>query len=198
MARRIRTAHRRRQIAEAAVRLTAKHGLGGVRVARIADEIGITDAALYRHFRSKEDILIAAYDLLAERVFRWLETLPGANPTQRLEHLGKTHENLFSLDIDGFNMPMFQFNVWIPRDRLRAHVDCTHLAMMEALARLVEEGKAEGCFRPEADVDVVVSELYAWIWWEDLSHLRGISSEIIAKGSREMFGRILSELRIAD
>jgi TetR/AcrR family transcriptional regulator, fatty acid metabolism regulator protein len=195
-AKRARSADRQRQVAEVTLRLIARHGLPGVRLAEIAGEIGVTDAALYKHFASKEDILIAAYDLLVDRTLEWISTRPGATPLERLESIGETHASTFSRDVDGFNVPMSQFNVWIPQDRIRGHVDQMHRAIMDAFVRLLEEGKSEGCFRADVDSEVIVSELYAWIWWEDLSHLRGLDPASIAKGSAEMFNRILADVAV--
>ena len=193
-AKRARSVDRRRQVAEVTLGLIAKHGLPGVRLAELADEIGVTDAALYKHFASKEDILIAAYDLLVDRTLQWIAARPGVTAIERLQSIGETHASAFSRDVDGFNVPMSQFNVWIPQDRLRSHVDQMHRAIMDAFVRLLEEGKSEGCVRHDVDSEVIVSELYAWIWWEDLSHLRGLDPASIAKGSSEMFNRILADV----
>lgn len=196
--RRERTADRQVQIAETTLRLVAKHGLPGASLARIAGELGITDAALYKHFASKDEMLMAAFDLLADRVFTWIQSSPGDTVIERLQAMGKSHAQLFSQDIDGFNVPMFQFNVWIPKDRLRQHVDETHRGIQDALARMIEEGKTQGCIRKDIDTEVFVSEIYAWIWWEDLSYLRNLDPTSIAKGSEEMFGRILSDIRATE
>lgn len=61
---------RREQIAQVAARAFCRFGYGSASMREIAAEIGITPAALYHHFRNKEEILfevIAAYtdDLLA-------------------------------------------------------------------------------------------------------------------------------------
>jgi TetR/AcrR family transcriptional regulator len=192
---RLRGAERRQEIAEATLRLIAELGLPGVSMSRIAAEIGVTDAALYKHYAAKEDILIAAYDILAERVFAWINAGVGSSSLDRLEEMGRCHAALFSEDLEGFNIPMSQFNVWIPQDRLRAHVNESHRDIIRALVQLIEEGKADGSMRPDGDAEVIVSELYAWIWWDDLSHLRGIDRASIAKGSREMFSRILADIR---
>jgi AcrR family transcriptional regulator len=191
---RTRSTNRQVQIAQTTLRLIANHGLSGVSLARIACLIGVTDAALYKHYASKDDILIAAYDLLAERVFRWIHGAPGQTTVDRLRALGESHASLFSQDINGFNVPMSQFNVWIPKDRVRQHVDKTHRMIMDSFVRMIEEGKAEGCIRDDTDAEVVVSEIYAWIWWEDLSYLRGLDPKSIAKGSGEMFNRMLSDI----
>ena len=51
---------RRREIAEAALRIMATHGFHGTSVARIAKAVGISNSALYQHFRNREDVLVAA------------------------------------------------------------------------------------------------------------------------------------------
>jgi AcrR family transcriptional regulator len=48
---------RRRQIVSAARKLIVKYGSEHVTVRRIAKEIGVSEGAIYRHFRSKREIL---------------------------------------------------------------------------------------------------------------------------------------------
>ncbi|MBI2853499.1 MAG: TetR/AcrR family transcriptional regulator [Chloroflexi bacterium] len=53
---------RQSQIVDAAMALIVKLGSEHVTVKRIAGEVGITEAAVYRHFRSKSDILSLLID----------------------------------------------------------------------------------------------------------------------------------------
>jgi AcrR family transcriptional regulator len=55
---------RRTQIADAARTVAVKYGSEHVTVRRIAKEIGVSEGALYRHFKSKHDIL----SLMVERI----------------------------------------------------------------------------------------------------------------------------------
>ena len=48
---------RREQIVNAARKLVIKCGSENVTVRRIAQEVGVSEAAIYRHFKSKRDIL---------------------------------------------------------------------------------------------------------------------------------------------
>jgi AcrR family transcriptional regulator len=48
---------RQQQIISAARRLIAKHGSEHVTVRRMAKEIGVTEGSIYRHFKSKRDVL---------------------------------------------------------------------------------------------------------------------------------------------
>jgi AcrR family transcriptional regulator len=53
---------RQKQIVSAARRLIVKYGSEHVTVRRMAKEIGVTEGAIYRHFRSKSDVLAFLID----------------------------------------------------------------------------------------------------------------------------------------
>jgi AcrR family transcriptional regulator len=185
---------RKAQIVEATLRLIAEHGLAGASMSRIAEEVGISNAALYRHFESRDDIVIAAHDSLIERVFAWLNSSQAPDALDRLRELGRTHADIFSRDIKGFNAPMFQFISWLPRDRVRDHVVGRRVEMLRWYAGLVEEGKEQGSIRRDIETDLIVAELFAWIWWEDLSYLEGLDTEVTLSASADMFDRLLARI----
>ena len=187
---------RKTQIIEATLRLVAKYGLVGASMSRIADEVGISNAALYRHFDSREDILIAAHDALIGRVLQWLNSLQATNVADRLRELGASHASIFSRDIEGFNAPMFQFISWIPKDRVREHVVRRRVEMLQWYADLIDEGKSQGTIRPDIETDLIVSELFAWIWWEDLSYLEGLDTRLTLEGSADMFAQLLAKISV--
>ena len=58
----------------------------------------------------------------------------------------------------------------------------------------MEEGKTQGSIRTDIETDLIVSELFAWIWWEDLSYLEGLDTEMTLKGSANMFARLLARI----
>lgn len=60
---RLPTLERRRQIAEAALRILATRGASRLTAAGLAEEVGLTDGAIFRHFRNKEEIVAAAIEL---------------------------------------------------------------------------------------------------------------------------------------
>jgi AcrR family transcriptional regulator len=57
---------RRAQISEAAGKLISKHGSENLTIKGIATEVGISEAAIYRHFRSKKDVLMLLADNVGE------------------------------------------------------------------------------------------------------------------------------------
>lgn len=67
------------RIVTAALKLFARHGVGGTSLQMIADEIGVTKAAVYHQYRTKDEIVLAAAEAeLAnvEQVVREAEALP--------------------------------------------------------------------------------------------------------------------------
>lgn len=52
----------RERLVEAAVRLITRHGFAGTSLQMIADELGFTKAAIYYHFRTREQLLSAVVE----------------------------------------------------------------------------------------------------------------------------------------
>jgi len=74
---------RRREIADAALKIIAELGLGRFTSLAIAREVGVSDAALFRHFASKDDIVLAVIDRVEEILFAGFPP-EGADPIDRL------------------------------------------------------------------------------------------------------------------
>ena len=67
--------HTRAQILEVAVRLFAARGFDGTSLQMIADELGVTKAAVYYHFRAKVDILRALLEPIHEQLATLLDAV---------------------------------------------------------------------------------------------------------------------------
>ena len=80
------TEERKQQIAQAALKIIAEQGLGKFTISAIAREVGLSDGALFRHFKSKEQIVLAAIEVLEEKMF---QNFPpsGDDSMERLEVL---------------------------------------------------------------------------------------------------------------
>lgn len=83
MAARKPTGARRREIADAALKVIAEQGLARFTSLAIAREVGVSDAALFRHFPSKEAMVLAAIDRVEEILFQGFPPA-GADPIERL------------------------------------------------------------------------------------------------------------------
>lgn len=88
-----RRSSRREMILTAAVDLFSRHGFRGVGIDDIGATAGISGPGVYRHFRNKEDVLVAAYtragEQLAAGASRVLDT--AASPREALEQLVESY-----------------------------------------------------------------------------------------------------------
>src|SRR5215831_18565597 len=82
------------RIVEAALRLFTEHGVSGTSLQRIADEIGVTKAAVYHQYNTKEEIVLA----VAEVVLAGLEA--GATAAEAERSRSRAREVLISHMID--------------------------------------------------------------------------------------------------
>ncbi|EID09891.1 transcriptional regulatory protein [Mycobacterium xenopi RIVM700367] len=82
------------RILDAALKLIAENGVGGTSLQMIADEIGVTKAAVYHQFKTKEEIVIA----LTERELAGLEEALEAAEAE--EHPPRARELLLNRVID--------------------------------------------------------------------------------------------------
>lgn len=59
---------RKKQIAEAALRILAHQGSRNLTAKALGETVGITDGAIFRHFRDKDEIIAAALDVFEEAI----------------------------------------------------------------------------------------------------------------------------------
>ncbi len=64
--------NRQKQIVEAALAIISDHGLEALTIKHIAEHVGFSDAAVYRHFENKAQILSTIIDLFADSSERLL------------------------------------------------------------------------------------------------------------------------------
>lgn len=152
------TETRRCQIAEAALQVIAEEGLGRFTTRAIASRVGITDGTLFRHFRDKEEIVLAAMDLLEEEM---QAGQPDAirDPLERLEHLFR-HRAAFVGARGAVGRLIFSDQlVHVAGTKGQAKLQSWHtrnIAMLTACARELErEGRLVGGVSVEATVRVV-------------------------------------------
>jgi AcrR family transcriptional regulator len=78
-----RSSVRRLELIEVAGRLFASRGYNSVTVDDISDAVGLTGPALYRHFPSKEALLVAVFDQVIELWTDWIRAVVAEAPDAR-------------------------------------------------------------------------------------------------------------------
>ncbi len=140
----------RERILLAAYDLFTRHGVNSVGIERVITEAGISKATLYRHFKSKDDLVLAVLDLRQELwTERWLvaETQRrGAAPTEQLLAVFDAFDDWFRRgDYEG----CFFVNTLLEshRDPIAA---ATVAKLQNVRAYLATLGRAAGSPDPEA------------------------------------------------
>ncbi len=82
------------RVLDAALKLIAEHGVSGTSLQMIADAMGVTKAAVYRQFKTKEEIVIA----ITERELAYLED--GLEAAEAEGHALRAREVLLDRMID--------------------------------------------------------------------------------------------------
>jgi len=81
------TLSRKQQIVQAARKLVIEYGSENVTVRKIAKEVGFSEAAVYRHFKGKKEILFALVENIRETLISGLESKDYSGPDLLMEVL---------------------------------------------------------------------------------------------------------------
>ncbi len=89
---------RQKEIITVSLELIAKKGIQGLTIKNLAKKIGFTEAAVYRHYENKIQILIAILDYFREGTNRFFvnEMKSEENAIQKIEYLFLNHFKTFS------------------------------------------------------------------------------------------------------
>lgn len=139
---------RRREIADAALEVVARQGVAALTTRVLADAVGLTTGALFKHFASRDALLLG----MAERVHDLLqatypdEALP---PLARLERLADARLSLVAGRVGVLTLVLSeQFALALPDEAvrvLRGAIRDTHAYV----ARAIADGQAEGSIRTD-------------------------------------------------
>jgi AcrR family transcriptional regulator len=147
----------RERILETAYELFSRHGIRAVGVDRIIASSGVAKMSLYRHFRSKEELVLA---FLQEREQRWTREWLHAEACRRGESGSERLLAIFDVFDEWFQRPDYEgcsfLNVLLEfddRDHPIRHATTEHLATIRGLVR--EFAEQAGVGDPEG---------VAWQW----------------------------------
>lgn len=154
---------RRKQIADAARKVIIKYGSEHVTVKRIAREVGITETAVYRHFRSKKDILSLLVDHIRSSLISEI-TGAGVNntPLQRLDNVLKSH--LSSIEQrSGITFQVIAEIESLGDKKLNKSVSLAIEEYINRLEDLLAEGVKSGEVRADVDLKAAATVLFGII-----------------------------------
>ncbi|MGA2068150.1 MAG: TetR/AcrR family transcriptional regulator [Thermoguttaceae bacterium] len=140
---------RREQIAEVALGLVASEGLKRLSIAAVARRVGLVPSGIYRHFRSKDEVLDAVLDLLEKKLAGIVEAAraDSAGALGRLRSLLMRHVR-FIREGRAFPRIIFSDDMTGHLDR-KARVRQILSGYLDQVEQMVREGHEEGSIRRE-------------------------------------------------
>lgn len=124
-------------ILKAALTLFAEHGYDGTGVDLIAEGAGIKGPSLYRHFKSKEEVLNALVDNAEARCSEYFDTTIISIPRTRKEFVKMVREKIESMITDSVAR---KTRIFLVRTQFRGEriAKLTNIYQLDGLANIFE------------------------------------------------------------
>jgi len=156
---------RQQQIIDAAAILIFKYGSEHLTVKRIAAEVGISEAAIYRHFKSKKSILSFLLSHIEEVLLKDISPGTVANEAVTLEIIEKIIRTHFSRigKRKGISFQVIAEIISLGDRTLNKQASRTIDKYISRLKELLTEGVRDGAVRQDIDLDAAATLLFALI-----------------------------------
>jgi AcrR family transcriptional regulator len=138
---------RQLEIIETAGKILSVSGLSGLTTKNLAKEIGFSEAALYRHFASKEDIILGLLQFLRVNMDERLETvyIPHRDPKENLIALFESQFSFFAKN-PHYVVAVFSDGLMEESDKINQAILQLMQVKMKHLMPIVMQGQQNGTF----------------------------------------------------
>ncbi len=180
---------RKEQIVNAARKLVIRVGSENVTVRRIAEEVGFTEAAIYRHFKSKKDILYLLVENIENSLISDLVT-GGDQDGDVLESILLHH--LSSIEKRrGISFQVIAEIISLGDDKLNRRIYDTIERYIKELKNILKKEVSKGKLRSDIDLDATAFLIFSVV--QGLSNIWTLSN--YSFDPKYKFNAILKTLR---
>lgn len=159
------------QIIEEAGKLLTQNGVGGLTTKNLAAKIGFSESALYRHFSSKEDIIVSLLHYLSESMeerFSQLEIIV-EDPVYNLEQLFTSQFQFFG-ERKHFVIAVFSDGMFEQSDRINEGIEKVMETKKKYLMPIITAGKQKQVFTNDISTQEMMNivmgtvrlQMYKW------------------------------------
>jgi AcrR family transcriptional regulator len=155
---------RQRQIVDAARKVIIKYGSEHVTVKRIAKEVGFSESAIYRHFKSKRDILSLLADHIEDSLVGDVTraTTEGYTPLEILDRVLRSHLSAIE-QRRGISFQVIAEIVSLGDKKLNGKISHAIDRYTGCLKDLLSEGVKAGEVREDIDLEAAATALFGII-----------------------------------
>ena len=150
------TADRKKEIVSAAFSLISDNGIQELTVKKIAEVVGVSEPAIYRHFASKSEILAAVLgEIITHRnaVFQMVGNEPRSVPA-KLRAFFNTQASLLE-ESPALTIMLFPEDIFRNDAELLGRIAAMIEETLAGFRGLLQDGIAEGTIRRDIDQDAV-------------------------------------------
>jgi TetR/AcrR family fatty acid metabolism transcriptional regulator len=138
---------RREQIVQAALKIVGTRGMRSLTTAAIAGEVGMSEANLYRHVRNKDEIYVACFEYVRDRIRENMEAASSLSDSP-IKILKRFVSLQIALMEKTRGLPRFLFSEELHvNKKLREKVLQTMYAFSSRLALIIKEGQRREVIR---------------------------------------------------
>ncbi len=151
---------RRAQIIESALNLMSNRGVAGTTTARIAADVGVSEPALYRHFKNKQEIVLAALDEVSMRLILYTTSAadPDGGDLERLRQMSSAFYD-FVMSHPEETRTLFDAVSAVRDEEMRDEVRNKFTQLLEVVEAVLRHGVERGGLRADLDVTLAAWEI---------------------------------------
>ena len=155
---------RQKQVIDAARKLIIKYGSEHVTVKRIAKEVGFSESAIYRHFKSKRDILSLLADNIEDNLLEDITktTAEGRTSLEILDTVLRNHLSAIE-QRNGISFLVIAEIISLGDKKLNTKITGTLNKYISRLKDLLAEGIRAGEVREDIDLEAAATVLFGII-----------------------------------
>jgi AcrR family transcriptional regulator len=148
---------RQLEIIQAAGKILTESGVGGLTIKNLAKEMQFSESALYRHFKCKEDIIVATLKYLEKTLDELYEhaVKPDDTPEEKLVQLFLQKFRFFKAN-PHFAVVVFSDGLMESSEAVNKAIHGTFKVKQRHLNPIIEQGQATGVFTNELSADQLI------------------------------------------
>ncbi len=149
--------NRQEEIIHASIEIISEKGIQNLTIKNLSKSIGISEPAIYRHFESKMDILLAILSEFESYMITYKDILKdiGLSPIKKLEKVFSHHFSHFAKN-PAFAAVVFAEEIFMDDKRLSEKIHTIMKRNFKMMLTIVKEAQVKGEIRSDIAGDQVI------------------------------------------
>ena len=146
---------RQLEIIEAAGKILTEKGINGLTTKKLAQEMNFSESALYRHFTSKEEIIVCMLNYLALNMDQHSIELENKNPIEQLKNFFQNQFRFFESQ-PYFVIAVFSEGLLEESEKINQAIKNLMIKRMQLLKPIIQIGQEKGAIINDLDSDELI------------------------------------------